>query len=101
MVRGGPEGGPKGIRGVVIRPFTSFAEGMTFKGGERATVIVSGRLDTDADLYVYDDAGNVVAWDDRPSGACAVEWLPERAARFTIEIRNTGQSLDEVEIEVR
>jgi hypothetical protein len=98
---GGPEGGSVERRGILIRPYGAFAESLKFKGGVRALVVVTGRLQTDADLYVYDDSGNVVAWDDRPSGAGAAEWLPERTSGFTLEIRNSGPNLDEVEFDAR
>jgi hypothetical protein len=90
------EGGPK-----VVRPYSSFSNALKFKGGERALVIASSQAGTDIDLYVYDEAGNLIAWDDAPLDACALEWLAERTATYAVEVRNTGPSMDAVEIVVR
>jgi hypothetical protein len=97
FVRGGPEGGSK-LEAQEIRPYQTVSEQMKFRGGEMATVIASSQRGTDVDLYVFDEAGNLVAWDDSPLDACAVEWLPERPARYAFVVRNTGPSRDVVEI---
>jgi hypothetical protein len=100
LVCGGPEGGPKNFR-EIIKPYAVFSKGLKFKGGERASVIASGRGDADLDLYVFDENGNLVAWDDSPLDACAVEWLPDRAGQYSLEVRNTAPNFDAVEFLVR
>jgi len=107
-VRGGPEGGPKDLRCAIkpfsanLEPFPALSQGVRFKGGERArVVVVTARGETDVDLYIYDGDGNLVAWDDRPLDACSVEWLPERADRYAVEIRNAGPAVGEIEIQIR
>jgi hypothetical protein len=99
-VRGGAETGPTNLTRRVD-PYDSISLGLKFKGRERATVIVVGRGGTDLDLYVFDEQGNLVAWDDSPLDACAVEWYPERPARYSIDIRNTGPNLGEADIVIR
>jgi hypothetical protein len=37
---------------------------ISFRGGEAARITVAGDGDTDLDLYVYDEFGNLVASDD-------------------------------------
>jgi hypothetical protein len=96
-VRGGPEGGMK-LDMQEIKPYQTLAGQMKFRAGEIAAVIASSRGGTDVDLYVFDEAGNLVAWDDSPLDACAVEWLPDRAARFSFVVHNTGLNRDVVEI---
>ena len=62
-----------------------------FAGGREATVVVSGDGDTDLDLYVYDENGNLVASDTDGSYQCAVSWTPRWTGRFTIRIVNRGR----------
>ena len=61
-----------------------------FRGGEVAAVSVSGDGDTDLDLFVYDEAGNLVASDSDLSDQCIVAWIPSRTERFRIVIKNLG-----------
>jgi hypothetical protein len=99
FVRGGPEALVK-PRVLKIEPFGTIAEQIKFRGDELATVIASSRRGTDVDLYIFDEAGNLVAWDDSPLDGCAVEWLPERTAGFAYVVRNTSPGQDTVEIVV-
>src|SRR5260370_763016 len=45
---------------------------VTFEAGEVARVFVDGDGDTDLDLYVYDQHGNLVAYDDDDTDTCYV-----------------------------
>src|SRR5258708_39475474 len=102
LVRGGPEGGQKPEpQEIKIGPYQTVSEQLKFRGGETAVAIASSQRGTDVDLYVFDEAGNLVAWDDSPLDACAVEWLPERPGRYAFVVRNTGPSRDVVEFLVR
>ena len=69
-----------------------------FRGGEMAQVIVSGDLDTDLDLYVYDQFGNLVASDDDESDQCVGSWIPAWTGRFTIRIVNRGSVYNDYRI---
>jgi hypothetical protein len=100
FVHGGPEGGPKPDL-LEIKPYQTVSQQLSFRGGELATVIASSRGSSDVDLYVFDESGNVVAWDDNPLDAGAAEWIPERGSRFAYVVRNTGPSRDIIEILVR
>jgi len=62
----------------------------TFAGGEIATVAVVGDGDTDLDLYVYNENGNLVGKDDGPKDDCIVTWTPRWTGRFTIKVVNRG-----------
>lgn len=63
---------------------------ISFRGGERACVIVSGDGDTDLDLYVYDENGNLVGKDVDNTDDCVVVWNPRWTGPFTIKIKNLG-----------
>jgi hypothetical protein len=77
----------------------------TFKGGERACVIITGDGSSYLGLYVYDSDGNCIARDDRGNHAtrddAAVEWYPPRTGRYTIEVKNLGRNADPYAIAVR
>lgn len=61
-----------------------------FRGGEEACVIVCGDGDTDLDLYVYDENGNLVDSDTDATDACVAVWNPKWTGPFTIKIKNLG-----------
>lgn len=61
-----------------------------FYGGELAEVLVIGDGDTDLDLVVYDEFGNVVASDLDFSDICLAQWVPAYTAEFRIEVTNHG-----------
>lgn len=61
-----------------------------FRGGEEACVIVCGDGDTDLDLYVYDENGNLVDSDTDTTDACVAVWNPKWTGPFTIKIKNLG-----------
>ena len=64
---------------------------MSFRGGENATVIVSGDGDTDLDLYVYDNNGNLIAYDNDGTDDCVVSFTPRWTGNFKIKIKNLGR----------
>lgn len=53
-------------------------------------VIVNGDGDTDLDLYVYDENGNLMGKDIDYSDYCVVSWTPRWTGPFTIKIKNRG-----------
>jgi hypothetical protein len=60
------------------------------EGGALAMVMVIGDGDTDLDIVVRDENGNVVCQDLGPTDNCLVRWVPGWTGRFTIEITNLG-----------
>lgn len=66
----------------------SFTE--TFRGGERAAVYVEGDGDTDLDLFVYDENGNMVCSDTDGTDRMLCAWTPRWSGNFTIRVRNWG-----------
>ena len=63
---------------------------MYCQAGVESSVLVIGDGDTDLDLYIYDENGNLVdsTTDEWDIGLC--EWTPRRSGTFTIKIRNWG-----------
>jgi hypothetical protein len=86
----GAAGGP--IRHVDrVRAFDTDVYRVTFRGGELAHVDVVGDGDTDLDVYIYDENGNLIDrdtdYDDRP----CVMWTPRWTGTFVIKIQNLGR----------
>jgi hypothetical protein len=63
---------------------------ITFVGGQLAQVYVSGNGVTDLDLYIYDENGNLIGYDDDRTDECLVQWAPKWTGPFVIEVRNLG-----------
>jgi hypothetical protein len=61
-----------------------------FRGGETAVVRVKGDGDSDLDLYVYDENGNLVGADRDSTDNCLVIWKPRWTGKFTIKVVNCG-----------
>jgi len=61
-----------------------------FTAGEPALLTIIGDRDTDLDIYVYDQHGNLVASDTDRSDWTALTWVPKRNGIYTIKIKNLG-----------
>jgi hypothetical protein len=61
-----------------------------FHSGSEARVTVRGDGDTDLDLYVFDEHGNLVACDDDCTDYCVVRFTPAWTGRFKIVVKNLG-----------
>ena len=68
---------------------------VTFIGGEPAEVFLVGDGDTDLDLFIYDENGNLIDSDTDNTDVCLCEWTPRWTGRFTIKIRNYGSVYNE------
>ena len=86
--RGGVNG--PGYRQTVVRSRAYDDFIVTFRGGEPARVAVRGDGDSDLDLYVYDENGNLICKDDDPSDGMYCAWNPRWTGPFRIRILNRG-----------
>ena len=62
-----------------------------FRGGEMARVVVSGDSDTDLDLYIYDENGNLITSDVDYTDQCVCTFQPRWTGPFVIKIVNRGR----------
>ena len=85
----GAVGGPKYAYGRVnARSYTYYY--CQFWANEIAEIAVSGDGDTDLDLYVYDENGNLIDSDTDYSDDCYVSFVPAWTGTFAIKIVNRG-----------
>ena len=64
--------------------------GEYFRGGELAVIAVEGDGDSNLDLYVYDENGNLIASDTGTGDFCVVRFTPRWTGAFTIKVVNRG-----------
>lgn len=64
---------------------------LTFRGGELAQVAVIGDGDTDLDLRVYDQNGNLVCSDTDWTDRTLCGWIPAWTGPFRVSIQNLGR----------
>jgi hypothetical protein len=69
-----------------------------FNGGEIAKVAALGDGDTDLDLYVYDENGNLIVKDDDRTDQCYVQWTPKWTGVFVIKIKNLGRVYNQYQL---
>jgi hypothetical protein len=66
-----------------------------FRGGEQARLAVVGDGDTDLDLYVYDENGNLVCSDTDYTDRLVCAWNPVWTGNFRVKISNLGRVYNE------
>jgi hypothetical protein len=93
------EVGKSGSRGAVVGPKRGQTQvnprstdiyNVTFRGGEPAIVAISGDGDTDLDLIIRDENGNVVCASQTTGDDEACRWYPKWTGAFRIEVKNLG-----------
>jgi hypothetical protein len=87
----GSFGGPKATSTVVRAKGRDRFLPVSFYGGELAEVGIVGDRDTDLDLYVYDQHGNVICQRTSAYDTEYCSWYPKWTGPFTIEVRNYGR----------
>ena len=81
-----------------VAAYSTDAFHVTFRAYEDATVIISGDGDTDLDLYVFDEYGNLIGSDTDGSDDCVVRFWPGSTRTYRIEVRNLGSVYNQYEI---
>lgn len=85
----GAVGGPKyAVSRVEANDYDIY--NVSFRANEVAIVTVIGDGDTDLDLYIYDNNGNLIDKDDDYSDNCVCTWTPRWTGNFRIKIVNRG-----------
>lgn len=85
----GAVGGPKQTQGAVLAK-DSHLYHIKFYGTYLAEVLVSGDGDTDLDLYIYDENGNLIVSDTDYTDECYVNWIPAWTGSYVVKIVNRG-----------
>ena len=73
---------------------------VTLKAGVRYTVRVCGDGDTDLDLFVYDENGNLIDSDDDSLDLCYCHVTPKWTGTFKIKVKNLGDVYNDYDIQV-
>ena len=63
---------------------------ITFKGSERAKIVLRGDGSSDIDCDVYDNKGNFIGSDINLNDHCDIEWVPRWTGKFELVIKNIG-----------
>ena len=85
----GAVGGERGMNDVVYgRSYNDYV--VAFKKGIIAQVGVSGNGNSDLDLYIYDENGNLIDCDNDYSDDCYVSWYPRWTGNYLIRVVNNG-----------
>ncbi len=83
---GGPQRGEYVLNGRCYQDFV-----VSFHGGRCAEVCLQGDGDTDLDLFIYDQNGNLIVSDTRAGDYCGVHWTPRWTGPFRIRVVNLGR----------
>ena len=71
---------------------------VTLYGAEASLISVRGDTDTDLDLYVYDQFGNLIASDTDATDQCLVAVVPDSTGHFMIRVVNRGNVYNDFSI---
>ena len=63
---------------------------ITLVKDEYTLITVIGDGDTDLDIYLYDENGNLIDKDIDDSDNCVVEVTPKWSGKFTLKVKNLG-----------
>lgn len=98
-LQAGHLGGPRAAYGEIVHARSSVQYHTTFVGSYLAEVAVVGNGDTDLDLYIYDEFGNLIVADTLPGDVCYVSWVPRWTGSFTVVVMNRGPVYNEFSIQ--
>lgn len=93
----GAVGGPR-YQIDAVNAKSSLSYGLNFTAGRLAEIFVSGDGDTDLDLYIYDQNGNLIRASEDYSDDCYVSWVPSWTGLYTIKVVNRGNVYNRFEI---
>jgi hypothetical protein len=90
--KGGTRGAVRGpqVANTVVRSNSTDIFRIAFRGGEPAAVFISGDGDSDLDLWIYDENGNLICRANSRRDDEGCRWNPRWTGPFRIEVRNLG-----------
>jgi hypothetical protein len=68
---------------------------VAFYAEQEAIVEVLGDGDTDLDLYIYDENGNLIDSDTDNTDHCVCSFTPKWTGKFVIKVKNLGTVYNE------
>lgn len=71
-----------------------------FRAGEIAECAIVGDGDTDLDLYIYDENGNLITSDTDYTDRCYCRWTPRWQGNFRLKVVNRGNVYNQYTIAV-
>jgi hypothetical protein len=98
LANAGHVSGRRELEGATVDANSSVRYATTFLGGEMAEVVIMGDGDTDLDLFVYDENGNLVASDTDETDFGVCRWTPNWTGEFTVVVTNLGSVYNEFDI---
>jgi hypothetical protein len=75
-----------------VNPHSTDVYRVRFRGGEMAAATAVADPEYDIDLYVYDDAGRLTAYDNDLTSVGVCLWNPPSTGEYTLKVRNTTGS---------
>lgn len=95
-----PVNGPQSSNSAVLANSTDTYT-VSFYGSENALVTLSGDGDTDLDLYIFDNNGNLICKSITYGDDEYCSWTPSWTGRFTRKVVNRGSIRNYYRLEVR
>jgi hypothetical protein len=78
-----------------LRPHSTDVYKVRFKAGFLARATVVADYGQDVDLFVFDNSGNLVAYDNSIGSTGACHWVPGETSEYSLRVANTsGLSVD-------
>lgn len=93
VAKSGTRGGSYGPgikRNTVVSTNGTDSYRIQFNGGEQAVVYAKGDGDSDLDMFVYNQNGQLVCRDEDPDDEMLCRWTPSYTGTYTVRIRNLG-----------
>jgi len=87
----GRQNGP-GKDTTICQAYGSVTYNVTMYGGEEARIAIVGDGATDLDIFVYDQAGNLVRQGIGPNDIELVTWFPNQTQTYRVVVRNLGST---------
>jgi hypothetical protein len=75
-----------------VDPYATDIYTVRYRGGETARATVTADSRYDVDLYVYNDSGNLVSFDNDYTSIGICSWHPGRTRDYFLAVKNTTSS---------
>jgi len=93
-----PAVAPIQTRSVRVDALSTVSFKLELPGGEYSRVIVRGDGDTDLDVFLFDEGGNLIDSDTDDTDFCIVGVTPRWSGEFTVVVQNLGRVYNRFQI---